>query len=175
MLKALIAAAALALSAAPAAAEIVTRSENAFTLRYTAGMQVAPKDAAPAMTKLASWWDKDHTYTGDSANLSLDLSPGGCWCETLDSGDAFDHGRTVSVGSDRLVFDAPFGPLRGKATKAELVVEWPPANRDGQITWTFVVEGPGVGAMADTVDGVMGAGFNRFSHFLHHGKPSTEG
>ncbi|MEJ6789337.1 hypothetical protein BrevBR_07270 [Brevundimonas sp. BR2-1] len=166
MLRPLLAAAVLVLSAAPATAEVVARTADSFTLRYAVGAEVAPEDIGPSLTDLPKWWDSAHTYSGSAANLSLDLTPGGCWCEKLADGTEFDHGRTVSVAPDGFVFSAPFGPLRGKTTKAELTVTWPGANRGWTPTWTMVVEGPGTGAMADGVDAVMGAGYQRWLHYL---------
>lgn len=174
MLKPLIAVAVLALSAAPAAAEVVSRTADSFTLRHAVGAEIAPDDIPAAFAALPRWWDAAHTYSGSAANLSLDLAPGGCWCETLADGTHFDHGRTVSVTADRMVFDAPFGPLRGKTTWAELVVSWPAANRGWTPTWTMTVEGPGIGAMADGVDAVMGAGYQRWLHYLEYGEAPAE-
>ncbi|MDP3802790.1 hypothetical protein [Brevundimonas sp.] len=170
MFKTLIAAAALVLVGSPAAAEVVSRNADGFTLRYAVGVGIAPDDIPVALTDLPKWWDSAHTYSGSAANLSLDLAPGGCWCEKLADGTDFDHGRTVSVAADRIVFEAPFGPLRGKATRAELSVTWPAANRGWTPTWTFVVEGPGIGAMADGVDAVMDAGYQRWLHYLEYGE-----
>lgn len=170
MLKALLAAAVLALSAAPAMAEVVSRTADSFTLRYAVDAEIAPEDIPGALSDLPKWWDSAHTYSGSAANLSLDLTPGGCWCEKLADGTDFDHGRTASVTPDSFVFDAPFGPLRGKTTKAILTVTWPRANRGWTPTWTMVVEGPGVGSMADGVDAVMGAGYGRWLHYLEYGE-----
>ena len=177
MLKPLIMAAAFAaLCATPAAAEVVARTADGFTLRYAVGAEIAPGDIAPALQDLPEWWDSAHTYSGSAANLSLDLTPGGCWCEKLADGTDFDHGRTVSAEPDRFVFNAPFGPLRGKTTKAELTVTWPGADRGWTPTWTMVVEGPGIGAMADGVDAVMAAGYQRWLHYLEYGEaPAASG
>jgi hypothetical protein len=157
---------ALALSAAPAAAEVVARTADSFTLRYAVESSVAPETIGPSLVDLPEWWDSAHTYSGSANNLSLDLTPGGCWCERLADGTDFDHGRTVSVAADSYVFHAPFGPMRGKTTMAELTVSWPAANWGRSLTWTMVVEGPGIGAMADAVDAVMGAGHRRWLIWL---------
>ncbi len=157
---------AAAVTATPATAEIVSRTPDGFTLRFT---RTAMADAAavPAsLTALPLWWDGAHSYTGEAANLSLDLKPGGCWCEKMPDGSDFDHGRTVSVAADRILFHAPFGPLRGRATRADLTMTWAEAASGRVLTWTFEVEGPGVGAMAEAVDGVMDAGFRRWSNWL---------
>lgn len=166
----IIAAAIAALGVAPAAAEVVSRTADSFTLRYAVGAGIAPDDIPTALQDLPKWWDAAHTYTGSAGNLSLDLAPGGCWCEKLADGTDFDHGRTVSVMADHIVFDAPFGPLRGKATRADLVVSWPAANGGWTPTWTMTVEGPGIGAMADGVDAVMGAGYQRWLRYLEYGE-----
>ena len=162
MRKLLIAVVAVLAAASPAAAEIVSRSENAVTMRFAAPTRIDGVRASGSLEALPLWWDGDHSYTGDAANLSLDLAPGGCWCERMPDGTDFDHGRTVSAEDGRILFHAPFGPLRGKATRADLTVAWAETG----VTWTFVIEGPGVGAMADPVHGVMEAGFQRWVRFL---------
>lgn len=155
--------------ATPAAAEVVSRSEDAFTLKFSARTEYGPGRIAGSLAGLPHWWDPAHTYTGDAANLSLDLRPGGCWCEKLADGTDFDHGRTVSTTIGEIRFHAPFGPLRGTATRADLTVAWTLVDRAMEPTWTFVVEGPGVGAMAGAVDGVMEGGFRRWIHWLETG------
>ncbi len=177
MSRTLLAATALALFAAtPAPAEVVARTADSFTLRYAVGAEITPDDIPGAMTDLPKWWDPAHTFTGSAANLSLDLTPGGCWCEKLADGTDFDHGRTVSVEADRLLFHAPFGPMRGKTSRADLTVSWPAADRGRTPTWTMVVEGPGMGAMADVIDAVMGAGYQRWlRHMVGGESPAATG
>ena len=155
--------------ASPAAAEIASRSDDAFTLTFSARTSYGPGRIAGSLEGLPHWWDPAHTYSGDAANLSLDLRPGGCWCERLADGTDFDHGRTVSVTFGEILFHAPFGPLRDRATRADLTVAWSLADREMEPSWTFVVEGPGVGAMAEAVDGVMEGGFRRWIHWLETG------
>ena len=128
MLKSLFIAAALVMAAAPASAEVVSRTADSFTLQYALGAEIDPGDIPGVMVEVGRWWDSAHTYSGDAANITVDLTPGGCWCERLADGTQFEHTRVVSVAADRLVFDAPFGPLKGRATRAVLTVSWPAAN-----------------------------------------------
>ncbi|MBW8303021.1 MAG: hypothetical protein K0M78_03580 [Brevundimonas sp.] len=173
MLKSLIAALVLALSAAPAAAEVVVRTADSFILRYEMAAEIDPADIPGALENVGRWWDGAHTFSGDAANITIDLSPGGCWCERLADGTAFDHGRTVSMSEEQIVFDAPFGPLRGKAAKAVLTMTWPSPHGVRSQTWEMVVEGPGLGAMADAVDGGVGDGFQRWVRNLEPGEAPT--
>jgi len=175
MLKALIAAAALALSAAPApapaAAEVVARSADSFTLRYAVPLETSAGDVVLALEDIGGWWDGAHTYSGDARNLSLSLDPGGCFCEALPGGGAFEHGRVVALDDDHLALDAPLGPLKGRASKANLVFSWPDAGRGTMVTMTFVVEGPGLGAVADPVNDVMALQFERLIRYVEYGEP----
>ena len=170
-LAALLATAALAV-AAPASAEVVSRTADGFVLRFQSGMDTTPEDMIGTVGELPKWWDGAHTYTGDNDNLSLDFTPGGCWCETLADGTQFHHAEVVSITDDTVVFNAPLGPLNGKATKAEMTFH---IGGEGEtagwlVSIDFVVEGPGLGAMADGVNGVMEQAFGRFVHHLHYGE-----
>jgi len=66
---------------------------------------------------------------------------------------------------------APLGPLHGKATRADLVFSTRPERRGWRVAVDFAVEGPGVGAMADGVNAVMDAGFDRFIRHVEYGEP----
>ncbi len=153
-----------------ARAEVVSRSADGFVLRFESGMETTPEDMIATVSELPKWWDGAHTYTSDNDNLSLAFEPGGCWCETLADGTAFRHAEVVSITPDTVVFDAPLGPLNGKATKADMTFHIADANADWRVSIDFAVEGPGLGAMADGVNGVMEQAFGRYVHHLEYGE-----
>jgi hypothetical protein len=161
--------AAFALSAGAASAEVVNRSENGFTLTYERAVTASDAAILEALGDPAAWWSDAHTYSGSAANLSVDLRPGGCWCEALPGGGV-KHAETLLVWpAERMVsFDAPFGPLRGIGADAVLTVSWDDGGVGGERTlkWKFVVAGPGAGAMADAVDTVTGEQFGRLADHL---------
>lgn len=171
MIRMLIAALALACVAAPASAEVVSRSENGFTLRFAVGVETTPEDVVAAVADLPNWWDPAHTYTGDGANLSLAFEQGGCWCERLADGTPFRHGTITGITADRVAMNAALGPLHGKATRADLTFGSEPENRGRRVIVDFVVEGPGLGALAEPVDGVMDQAFDRWIRRIEHGEP----
>ena len=165
----------LALLALPtlASAEVVARHADGFTLRHHAALETTSDDIATALANLPKWWDGAHTYSGRSDSLSMILAPGGCWCEALADGKTFEHARVVSVDpAGKVVMNAPLGPLNGTATRSDLTYTWIPEGRDWRVTLEFVVEGPGLGAAADAVDGVMKAGFERLSRYIATGQPT---
>lgn len=168
------AAAAMALSAAPAAAEVVERSADHFVLRFEVGLETTPEDIYGAIGDVARWWDGAHTYSGDAANLTMPLEVGACFCEVLADGATFEHGRVVQADPETgVLVDAPLGPLKGKATVAQWSIGWSAANRGHVLVMTYVVRGPGLGAMADPVDGVMGGQFSRLAHYVEYGEAPT--
>jgi uncharacterized protein YndB with AHSA1/START domain len=166
--------AALALpAAAPASAEIVSRSENAFTLRFAVGLEASREDVVAAVGDIPQWWDGDHTYTGNAANLTFSLEEGGCWCERMGDGSIFEHAVVTAVEPTRVALNAPLGPLNDKATRADLTFSAGPENRGVLAAMDFVVEGPGVGAFADAVHGVMQRGWTRYIRFIEYGEPEA--
>ena len=165
----LLLAAALTALAGPAVAEVSSRSENGFSLTYERPVPASADAVLEAVGRPAAWWSAAHTYSGDAANISVDLRPGGCWCEALPGGGV-KHAEAVLVWPEqRMVrFDAPFGPLQSIGAEAVLTMTW--ADVTGEparaLKWTFVVTGPGAGAMADAVDGVMAEQFDRLADHL---------
>jgi len=157
--------------AAPAYAEVVSRSADGFTLRFAVGVEAAPEDVVTAVSELPQWWDPAHTYTGDAVNLSMAFEEGGCWCEKLADGTVFEHAVVTGIAADRVTMTAALGPLHDKATKAELTFGSEPENRGRLVTVDFVVEGPGLGAMADGVNTVMDQAFDRLIHQIEYAEP----
>lgn len=168
---ALFATACVAAAAAPASAEVVSQSADGFVLRFAVGVEAAPEDVVSAVSELPQWWDPAHTYTGDAANLSLAFEEGGCWCERLADGTIFEHAVVTGIVADRVTMTAALGPLHDRATKAELTFGSGPENRGRLVTVDFVVEGPGLGAMADGVNTVMDQAFDRLIHHIEYGEP----
>ena len=169
MLKTISAGLALAMIATTASAEIKARTDSGFTLAFERPVRAAPETVLEAVAMPAGWWSSAHTYSGDAANIRLDMIPGGCWCEALPGGGV-KHGEAIMVWPDRNMvrFDAPFGPLQGIGADAVLTMSWAPV--EGQATrrlrWTFVVSGPGSGAMAEPVHAVMQEQFGRLAAVL---------
>jgi hypothetical protein len=159
----------LALFATGASAEVRARTDNGFTLGYERPVRAGPDTVLETVAMPSGWWSSDHTYSGDAANIRLDMIPGGCWCEALPGG-GIKHAEVVMVWPERRMvrFDAPFGPLQGMGADAVLTMTWsdPPDGGERVLRWTFVVSGPGTGAMADVIDGVMTEQFRRLGDRL---------
>ena len=171
-MKRLLLAAVLSLTAGAASAEVTSRSDAGFSLSYERAVAASDEAILAAIARPAAWWSDAHTYSGSASNISLDLRPGGCWCEALPGGGV-KHAEAVLVWPEqRMVrFDAPFGPLQSIGADAVLTMTWAEAA-DGPartLKWSFVVTGPGAGAMAEAIDGVMSEQFGRLAAHLSAG------
>jgi hypothetical protein len=105
--------------ALPAAAAVVDAQPGGFEVREQAQIAAAPAQVYAAIGRIGQWWLSERTYSGDAKNLSLDLKPGGCFCEVLKNGDAVRHMGVIMVQPDKTVrLEARLGPWRRRAEPA---------------------------------------------------------
>ena len=153
--------------ATPAAAGVVTAGSNGFEVRETVQLAVPPDVAFSSFRDIAAWWDPAHTYSGDSANLSLALTPGGCFCERVPkTGGGIEHLRVAYVEpGKRVVMTGALGPLLYEATTGVLDVQIKTIAGGSQVTLDYKVAGfaNGGGAkLGPAVDEVLAAQMKRF-------------
>jgi hypothetical protein len=170
--------AALALLGAsvPAGAEVVTASPNGFEVRETVNLVVKPEVAMRAFASLGSWWDPQHTYSGDSANLSLALNPGGCFCERFPKGGGIEHMRVAYVDpGKRIVLTGTLGPLLDEATSGVMDVQVKSTAAGSILTLDYRASGffnGGADKLAPIVDQVLATQMKRYRAFAT-GRPRT--
>lgn len=162
------ASAALAASGAPAAAEVVEQDESGFVTRDQAIVSATPKQVWLALISPSTWWNSSHTWSGDSANLTLTPQAGGCFCETIP--EVSEPGRFTLEGSVehlRVVQAHPetalrmagaLGPLQSEPVGGVLTIALSEVDEGTRIVWEYHVAGRmryPVPAIAKAVDGVM--------------------
>jgi uncharacterized protein YndB with AHSA1/START domain len=154
------------LVASPAVAEVVSASANGFEVRHTVNLVVPPQIAFAAFSDVAAWWNPQHSYSGDSANLSLSLSPGGCFCERFENGGGIEHMRVVYLDpGKRVVMTGSLGPLLYEATAGVMDIEIKSTAAGSQMTLDYRVAGFAKGGgekLAGLVDGVLADQMKRF-------------
>ena len=152
--------------AAPAGAEVVTASNNGFEIQHRINLVVEPEVAMAAFSDIPQWWDPEHTYSGDSANLSLTLRAGSCFCERLPDGGGIEHMRVIYVDpGKRAVLIGSLGPLLFEATTGVMDVQVKSAAGGSQLTINYKVAGfanGGADKMAAAVDQVLAAQLKRY-------------
>jgi uncharacterized protein YndB with AHSA1/START domain len=158
------------LAASPAAAEVVSASANGFEVRQTVNLVAPPELAFGAFGDAQSWWDPEHTYSGDSRNLSLELSPGGCFCERFPGGGGIEHLRVTYVEPNkRVVLTGALGPLLYEATAGVMDVQLKSTAGGSQLTLDYRAAGffnGGAQKLAPLVDQVLAAQMKRFRAYV---------
>lgn len=164
-MRTLIAASAL-LIAAPAGAEVVTSADHGFELRFSTNVSAEPEAAMAAFAKPARWWDPGHTYSASASNLTMDLVPGGCFCERLPEGGGIEHLRVAYVDpGKRIVLTGSLGPLLYLATTGVMDVQFKPVAGGSEVTVDYKVAGfasGGAAKIAPLVDGVLAKLIDRY-------------
>ena len=165
----IIALAALAFGS-PAVAEVVSASPNGFEVRETVPLVVSPEAAYKAFANLPSWWDPQHTYSGDAGNLSLDVRPGGCMCEQIPkTGGGVEHLRVTYVEpGKRVLFTGALGPLLFEAVAGVMDVQIKGTGGGSQLILDYKAAGfakGGADKLALAVDQVLAAQMKRFRTF----------
>lgn len=160
-------------AAAPALADTSGVGATGFVVTVERRVDASRDVLWRAITQLPQWWSSRHTWSGNAANLSVDLRPGGCWCETWDGGGTM-HGTVVHVAPGRLLrFYASLGPLQDRAVTGVLTLS--PAVVDGKTVLKLVyrVAGPadvGLAELAPAVDGVLVEQATRLVALAERGK-----
>lgn len=167
--------AAAALLSSPASAELVSASGNGLHVRESVQLVVPPAKAWDAFRAIGSWWSKDHTYSGNSSNLSLALSAGGCFCEKLPDGGGVEHLRVTYVDpGKRIVFTGALGPVLYQAAAGVMDVQFERIAGGTKVTLDYRAAGfaeGGADKLAPAVDGVLADQMRRYRQYARARPP----
>jgi uncharacterized protein YndB with AHSA1/START domain len=148
--------------AAAAQAAVKQSSPDGFIVEHRITLEATPAQAWKTLAQPARWWPKEHTWSGDPANLSLALELGGCFCERWKDGGA-EHGRVIMLRRNELVrLNAALGPMQDMAVSGVLSIAIVPKEEGSEATVTYRVSGTAAHALdkiAPVVDRVIGLQF----------------
>lgn len=128
-------------------------TSNGFAVRHEVSISASPANVYDALVRqVGSWWNPQHTYSGDSRNLSIDARPGGCFCETLPDGGGVEHLHVVYVAPNELLrMSGALGPLQTSGLA-------------GSMTWRLTAAAPGTTVeLHYIVGGYMDGGFDQIA------------
>ena len=151
---------------APAFAAVLTADEHGFEVQNSVNLVVTQEQAYAAFGQIGQWWNKEHTYSGDSTRMSLQMRPGGCFCEPLDNGGGIEHMRvTYLQPGERIVLTGSLGPLLYEATAGVMDVKIERIAGGSRVTMNYKAAGfakGGAAAMAPLVDQVLADQLKRY-------------
>lgn len=149
------------LSAAPASAEIVQATPAGFEIKQVVTVDASIAQAWAAVMLPRKWWDHEHTYSDDSANLYLDPQATGCFCERIPkTKGSVEHAHIIYIQPPRMIrMTGSLGPLQAEAVTGTLTFRLDPeTEKTTRITLDYVVGGyvrGGADALAPKVDEVL--------------------
>jgi len=162
-------------AASPASAEVLSSSANGFEIQHSVNLVIPQPKAFAAFGQVGQWWNKEHTYSGDAARMSLQVRPGGCFCETLDGGGGIEHLRVAYVQpGERIVLTGGLGPLLYEATAGVMDVKVERIAGGSRVTMNYRAAGfakGGADKLAPLVDQVLGDQMKRFRVYAAGGAP----
>jgi uncharacterized protein YndB with AHSA1/START domain len=137
MLRLLFASAVVLASGRAGAADI---SPTGFLVRLERTMAAPPARVYDALVgQVGCWWNPQHTYSGDSKNLSIDPRPGGCFCERLPNGGV-EHMRVVLIRANEMVrMIGGLGPLQGSGVSGSMTWRLSPTEKGSKLELTYSV------------------------------------
>lgn len=165
---------AAALLAGPASAEVVSAGAGGFVVRNTVEVSAPPDVVYAALGRPGRWWEKSHTWSGDSGNLSLQLVPGGCFCERW-SGGAVEHLRVVTARPGELLrLAGALGPLQGEGVSGALTFQLKAKGDVTEVIQTYTVRGfseAEAKQWSAPVDGVLRAQLQGLEKYVESDRP----
>jgi hypothetical protein len=157
-------------------AKVADSSSGGFTIKHTMEIEAPPAGAFNVFVeKIGAWWDPQHTYSGDSTNLSIDARPNGCFCEKIRSNAGIAHMTVLYVDAGRVIrLSGGLGPLQAYAVSAAMTVQFSEVANRTLVDFTYTVGGyvpQGLDKLAPVVDKVLVEQMGRFERFVKTGKP----
>lgn len=152
----------LAATAFPASAEVVPSSTGGFASSYSVIVAAGREAVWDMLIEPRKWWT--HSWSDNSANLSLDPQAGGCFCEIIPGIDggapgSAEHARVVmALPGSTLRMVGSLGPLQSEGLAGTLTVTLTEVDEGTRIDWDYVIGGQsrfGLDQIAPVVDGVQ--------------------
>ena len=177
--------AAALLSAAPAHAEVIAKSDAGFVVRETVEVTSDVWASWAGLIAPAKWWNPEHTWSGKADTLYIDSQATGCFCELMPVPDGAPEGtRRGSVEHLRIIQSSPgkvlrmkggLGPLQSEAAEGVLTITLKPTPKGTRLLWEYVVGGymrMKPEAMAPAVDAMLGEQAGRLGKLLGLAEPA---
>jgi hypothetical protein len=161
--------------AAPAAmAETSEVNASGFLISLHQEVKATPDQVFLAVGQIGKWWNSEHTWSGNAANLSLALTAGSCFCERWD-GNSVQHAQVIMVRKDAVVRMAgALGPLQDMAVNAVLTFAIEVKDGKTLLNMNYRVNGganSGLDQLASAVDGVLTEQMHRLVSYVDTGTP----
>ncbi|MEM7610772.1 MAG: hypothetical protein AAF270_03790 [Pseudomonadota bacterium] len=159
--------------------EVLHAEPSGFVVRHEQRV-VAPPETTWRMLvgHVGEWWNSDHTFSGNAANLYIEERPMGCFCERLGESDAVVHLMVTAVRQHSLLrLTGGLGPLGLMGTNGNMTFSLVNDGDATMIALEYRVGGydpSGLDTIAPAVDATLGEQLARFVRFVESGSPEVD-
>jgi uncharacterized protein YndB with AHSA1/START domain len=158
--------------------EVVDSSANGFTTKTMLSIQASPETVYRAVIHVGDWWNSQHTFSGNSHNLSIEEKAGGCFCEKLPNDGGVRHMEVVFLAPGKTIALAGgLGPLQSIAATGSMRIQLSSADGGTKLEVTYAVVGylpAGMNTWAAPVNSVVAEQFTRLKNYVEHGDPAPK-
>ncbi|MDC7674543.1 SRPBCC family protein [Asticcacaulis machinosus] len=160
--------------AGAAEAEVVEALTGGFEVRHVIEINAPAEAVYAALLQPSKWWNPEHSWSGDAANLTLEPRAGGCYCEALPKGGMIEHMRVVALQpNEGLRLFGGLGPLQFTGASGFWNLTLKATDSGTTLTATYDVGGYAKGGLdkwAAPVDGVLAEQYGRLKAHVEAGK-----
>lgn len=160
----------LVLSINSVCAEVLSSANNGFSIVIKKNVDASAVDSYNQFLKVSQWWDKDHTWFGDSANLSIDAHAGGCFCEKQELKQVHHMLVTYVNPGHEIRMTGGLGPLQMMGLHGGMSWKFEDTESGtGIITLTYNVSGysaQGLESLAEIVNKVLDLQLSKLANKL---------
>ena len=148
---------------------------NGFVVKFEVTVNASAAKVYDALVgQIGSWWDSEHTYSGDAKNLSIDARPGGCFCEKLPNGGGIEHARVIYVSPREVLrLSGALGPLQPSGVVGTLTWKLITGTDNTRLQLSYSAGGfidGGFEKIAPAVESVLRGQIDRLKQFAEMGK-----
>ena len=131
-----------AAAAGPARAQVIETFEAGFCKKRGIDQRPTSQVYSALIERISSWWDPDHTVSGDARNLSIDPKAGGCFCERLPDNGGVRHLTVVMLSPGKeLRLTGALGPLQEDGLAGSMMWRLSEAGGGTKVELTYSVGG----------------------------------
>ena len=149
-----------------ARAAVLQSAADGFLIEHAYRITATPAAAWQVLVHPEHWWPREHTWSGNTANLSLLPEAGGCFCERWSDGGT-EHARVIHVRTNQLLrLEGALGPMQEMAVTGVLTIRLTSDDGGTEAKVTYRVSGDlshKLAELAPVVDKVLGQQFGGFA------------
>jgi hypothetical protein len=159
-------------------ADVMEADAHSASIRIVVPVSATPAKAYESFLQIGKWWDKEHTFSGDSARLKLNPTAGGCFCESLPDGGSVLHLTVVNVVPNRsITLSGALGPLQAAGIAGGLSISFAPKDAGAEVVLVYNLGGyypNGLQSIAPAVNEVLQHQMQRLQQFTETGKAGRD-